>query len=70
MEMKHADFSKRLEVSYVYDPVEHILQCDVVCGGLRDGFCAVYDEYLTIATIHEYINGFVKYLLSKEEQQQ
>ena len=50
--------------------VEHILQCDVVCGSLRDGFCAVYDEYLTIANIHEYINGFVKYLLSKEEQQQ
>ena len=56
---------KRLEVSYVYDPEKKTLECDAIYNGLRDGFCVMYDEYLTHETIQEFVNGFVQYLMEK-----
>ena len=38
---------KKLEVSYVYDPDKKTLECDVIYNGLKDSFCAMFDEYLT-----------------------
>ena len=59
---------KRLEVSYVYDPVGGTLDCDVIYDVTKDSFCAMFDEYLTCETIHEFINGFVQYLRLREKQ--
>ena len=60
---------KRLEVSYVYDPVSRSLSCDVLYDGVtRDGFCAVFDEHPTHKTMHEFINGFMQFLLEKSDQ--
>ena len=59
---------KKLEVSYVYDPEKKTLECDAVCGGLKDSFCAMFDEYPTHKTIHEFVSGFVQYLKEKEEE--
>ena len=56
---------KKLEVSYVYDPVKKTLDCIAVYNGTRDSFCCLFDEYLTCETIHEFINGFVQYLREK-----
>ena len=61
---------KRLEVSYVYDPERKRLSCDVVCGGLRDGFCAVFDMAPTHKSCLEFINGFILFLQEKQQQQQ
>ena len=57
---------KKLEVSYVYDPVEKTLECDVMYNGQKDGFCAMFDEYLTHETIQEFVNGFMQYLIWKK----
>ena len=56
---------KKLEVSYVYDPEKKTLECDAIYNGTKDSFCAIFDEYLTCETIHEFINGFVQYLREK-----
>ena len=56
---------KKLEVSYVYDPVEKTLECAVIYNGAKDGFCCVFDEYLTHETIQEFVNGFMQYLMEK-----
>jgi len=60
---------KRLEVSYTYDPKVKTLE--VICdyNGLKDGFCAMYDDYLSIETVHEFISGFVQFLHEKQQQQ-
>ena len=57
---------KKLEVSFVYDPEEKkTLECVAKYSGIEDGFCAVYDEFLTWETIQEFVNGFVQYLMEK-----
>ena len=61
---------KRLEVSYVYDPVEKTLECDVMYNGRRDSFCAMFDETPTHETIQEFVRGFVQYLLLKMEERE
>ena len=58
---------EKLEVSYVYDPSAKTLECDVTFNGLKDSFCCMYDEYLDVKTVHEFVNGFVQYLREKEE---
>ena len=58
---------KKLEVSYVYDPAKKTLECDAIYNGLKDSFCAMFDdEYLTYETIQEFVRGFVQYLKEKE----
>ena len=57
---------KKLEVSFVYDPEKKTLDCDVKYNGIKDSFCAMYDEYLTYETIQEFVRGFVQYLKEKE----
>ena len=57
---------KKLEVSYIYDPAKKTLDCDVKYNGIKDSFCAMYDEYLTYETIQEFVRGFVQYLKEKE----
>ena len=57
---------KKLEVSYVYDPEKKTLECDAIYNGLKDSFCAMFDEYLTCKTVHEFVSGFVQYLKEKE----
>ena len=61
---------KRLEVSYVYDPDKKTLECDVIYNGLKDGFCATFDESPPCETVHEFISGFVQFLHEKQQQQQ
>jgi len=56
---------KKLEVSYVYDPEKKTLECDAVYNGLKDSFCCLYDETLTCKTVHEFVSGFVQYLMEK-----
>jgi hypothetical protein len=56
----------RMEVSYVYDPLEKKLECDAIYNGAQDSFCVMYDEYLTHETIQEFINGFIQYLQEKQ----
>ena len=56
----------RMEVSYVYDPLEKKLECNVEYNGAKDSFCAMFDEYLTHETIQEFVNGFVQYLQEKQ----
>ena len=58
---------KKLEVSYVYDPEKKTLECNAIYNGIKDGFCAMYDEYLTCKTIHEFVSGFVQYLQEKQQ---
>ena len=58
---------KKLEVSYVYDPERLLVECDVMYGDARDGFCAMFDEVTNCETIHEFINGFVQYLKEKDD---
>ena len=60
--------TERLEVSYVYDPVSRSLECEAIYNGLKDGFCAVFDEHPTHKTMHEFINGFMQFLLEKSDQ--
>ena len=57
---------KKLEVWIVYDPLEKKLECDAIYNGAKDGFCAMYDEYLTYETIQEFVRGFVQYLIWKK----
>ena len=57
---------KKLEVSYVYDPGKKTLDCDVKYNGIKDSFCAMFDEHPTHKTIHEFVSGFVQYLKEKE----
>ena len=59
---------KKLEVWIVYDPLEKKLECNVEYNGAKDSFCAMFDEYLTCKTVHEHVNGFVQYLMEKEER--
>ena len=59
---------KKLEVSYIYDPEKKTLVCDAIYNGLKDSFCAMFDEYLTCETVHEFVSGFVQYLKEKEEE--
>ena len=63
---------KRLEVSvsYVYDPVKKTLDCDVMCGGLGDSFCCLFDDHPTHKSCLEFINGFILFLQEKQQQQQ
>ena len=56
---------KKLEVSYVYDPEKKTLDCVAAYNGTKDSFCAVFDEYLTLDTVQEFVNGFVQYLKEK-----
>ena len=56
---------KKLEVSYVYDPEKKTLDCDAKYNGIKDSFCAVFDECLTFETIQVFVNGFVQYLMEK-----
>ena len=65
--MEERKMEKRLEVSYVYDPVKKTLDCDVIYNGTRDSFCAIFDEYLTCETVHGYVSGFVQYLREKQQ---
>jgi len=62
--------TKKVEVSvsYVYDPGVGTLDVDVTYNGLKDGFCAVFDEHPTHKTMHEFINGFMQFLLEKSDQ--
>ena len=57
---------KRLEVSYIYDPGGTL---EVICdyNGTRDSFCAMFDDSLSIETMHEFINGFVQFLREKQQ---
>ena len=57
---------RKLSVSYTYDPGEGTLE--VICdyNGLKDGFCATFDESPPCETIHEFINGFVQFLREKD----
>ena len=57
---------KKLEVSYVYDPGGRTLDCEASYNGAKDGFVCKYDETLTWNTIQEFVNGFVQYLMEKE----
>ena len=59
---------KKLEVWIVYDPEVKTLECNVEYNGAKDSFCAMFDEYLTCKTVHEHVNGFVQYLMEKEER--
>jgi len=59
---------KKLEVLYVYDPEKKTLECNAIYNGIKDGFCAMYDEYLTYDTIQEFVRGFVQYLKEKENE--
>ena len=59
---------KKLEVSFVYDPERGTLDCDAKYNGIKDSFCAVFEEYLTYETIQEFVNGFVQYLAGKEKE--
>ena len=68
--MEEREMETKLEVSYVYDPVEKTLVCDVIYNGLKDSFCAMFDEYLTYETIQEFVRGFVQYLLLKMEERE
>ena len=54
-----------LEVSYVYDPERGTLECNAKYNGIKDSFCAMYDETLTHETIQEFVGGFVQYLMEK-----
>ena len=54
-----------LEVSYVYDPEKKTLDCDAKFNGIKDSFCAVFDEPPTYETIQEFVRGFVQYLEEK-----
>ena len=62
---------KKLEVSvsYVYDPKVKTLE--VICdyNGTRDSFCCLFDDSLSIETVHEFINGFILFLQEKQQQQ-
>ena len=58
---------KKLEVSYVYDPERLLVECDVMYGDARDGFCAMFDEVTNYETIQEFVNGFVQYLKEKDD---
>ena len=64
--MEERKMQKRLVVTYVYDPVVKTLECSVEYNGAKDGFCCMFDEYLTHETIQEFVNGFVQYLKEKE----
>ena len=57
---------KKLEVSYVYDPEKKTLECNAEYNGVKDGFCAMFDEVTNCETIHEFISGFVQYLREKQ----
>ena len=57
---------KKLEVSYVYDPEKKTLDCEAKYNGIKDSFCAMYDDYLTYETVQEFVRGFVQYLKEKE----
>ena len=61
---------KKVSVSYTYDPDKKTLVCDVIYNGLKDGFCAMFDDSLSIETVHEFINGFILFLQEKQQQQQ
>ena len=56
---------KKLEVSYVYDPSSKTLECSAIYNGAKDGFVCMFDEYLTMKDIQEFVNGFVQYLMEK-----
>ena len=58
----------KLEVSFIYDPEKKTLDCDAKFNGIKDSFCAVFDEYLTYETIQEFVRGFVQYLKEKENE--
>ena len=59
---------KKLEVSFVYDPEKKTLDCDAKYNGIKDSFCAMYDEYLTHETIQVFVRGLVQYLKEKENE--
>ena len=60
---------KKVSVSYTYDPKVKTLE--VICdyNGLGDGFCATFDDSLSIETVHEFIEGFLLFLQEKQQQQ-
>ena len=62
------EIMEKLEVSYIYDPERKRLSCDVMCGGLGDSFCAMFDDHPTHKTIHDLVDGFVQRLQEKEER--
>ena len=60
---------KKVSVSYTYDP--QVKTLEVICdyNGLKDGFCAMFDEPPPCETVHEFISGFVQFLQEKQQQQ-
>ena len=59
---------KKIEVSvsYIYDPERKRLSCDVTYNGLKDGFCATFDDHPTHKSCLEFINGFLLFLQEKQ----
>ena len=58
----------KAEVSVSYDPERKRLSCDVIYNGLKDGFCAMFDDHPHRQTIHDLVDGFVQHLREKEER--
>ena len=58
----------KAEVSVSYDPERKRLSCDVVYNGLKDGFCAMFDDHPHRQTVHDLVGGFVQHLREKEER--
>ena len=56
---------ERLEVSYVYDPLEKKLECNVEYNGRTDSFCCMFDAPPTHEFLYSFVNGFVQYLIDK-----
>ncbi len=59
---------KTIEVSFIYDPEKKTLDCNATYNGIKDSFCAVFDECLTYETIQEFVRGFIQYLKEKENE--
>ena len=57
---------KKVSVSYTYDPKVKTLE--VICdyNGLKDGFCAMFDDHPTHKSCLEFINGFLLFLQEKQ----
>ena len=67
MDKMEKKLEKKVSVSYVYDPESLSLECNVTYNGTRDSFCVMYDDYLSIETVHEFISGFVQFLREKQK---
>ena len=70
MDKMEKKLEKKVSVSYVYDPESLSLECNVTYNGLKDGFCAMFDDHPHRQTIHDLVDGFVQFLHEKQQQQQ